>query len=198
MSLFDQIKNRCSGGKAMITLSDAVWAYAAVESREAEYLVSLMSPQNMIATPPTIDPGNHLRLMMDDVELPSDEFVTPSRAHIDELLEFGESIDENSEVVVHCSMGMQRSPAAIIILLSQWNRGREIEVVKTVSARAPKARPNQLIIRIGDEALGCDGALISAVFPDALPEPLGEPTYRGSLDGFESFPLVLDSAQMKD
>ena len=108
------------------------------------------------------------------------------------------AIDENSEVVVHCSMGMQRSPAAIIILLSQWNRGQELEVVRTVSAGAPKARPNQLIITIGDEALGCDGALISAVFPGSLPEPMGEPTYRGSLDGFESFPLVLDTAQTRD
>jgi predicted protein tyrosine phosphatase len=35
---------------------------------EAEYLVSLMSARDMIATPSAISPQNHLKLVMDDIE----------------------------------------------------------------------------------------------------------------------------------
>ena len=54
----------------MITLSDAQWATSAIISMEAEYLVSLMSPKDMGETPSGIDPANHIRLDMDDIEAP--------------------------------------------------------------------------------------------------------------------------------
>ena len=176
----------------MITLSDAEWAAAAIASMEARYLVSLMSPSSMIETPPAIAPENHLKLSIDDVTGPVDGYIAPSRAHIDRLLEFGNLLDDNSEVVVHCSMGMSRSPAAVIIMLAQHNPGREAEIADAFFREAPQTSPNKLLLKFGDEALGCNGDLLSAAFIDVPFNSLQKPSCCGLLNGFHSFPLKLD------
>jgi len=160
---------------------------------EAEYLVSLMSARDMIATPSAISPQNHLKLVMDDIEALAEGYTAPNRTHVEELIEFGSYLDEGSEVVVHCVMGMSRSTAAIMILLAQNNPGRENEIADVLFRESPKAHPNRLLLQIGDEALGCEGDLVSAVYEDKHFAPSLEPTYTGSLNGFHSFPLNLDT-----
>jgi predicted protein tyrosine phosphatase len=107
---------------------------------EAEYLVSLMSARDMIATPSAISPQNHLKLVMDDIEALAEGFTTPNRTHVEELIEFGSYLDEGSEVVVHCVMGMSRSTAAIMILLAQNNRGREKEIADMTLLRQTRLK----------------------------------------------------------
>jgi predicted protein tyrosine phosphatase len=177
----------------MITLSDAEWATAAVAMMEAKYLVSLMSPVSMIATPSTITSDNHIKLEMDDIEAAAEGYIVPSRAHVEVLLDFGDRLDANTEVVVHCAMGMSRSPAAVMILLAQWNPGREKEIVDVVFRGAPRAHPNRLLLHIGDDLLGCGGDLVSAAFSGPQAAPSQQPTYRGALNTFHSFPLDLNS-----
>jgi len=177
----------------VITLSDAQWATTAITSMEAEYLVSMMSLRDMIVTPSAISPRNHLKLVMDDIEVLAEGYTAPSRVHVEELLEFGSSLDESSEVVVHCVMGMSRSTAAIIILLAQNNPGREKEIADVLFRESPKAHPNRLLLQIGDEALGCEGDLVSAVYK-GIPFPSAmEPVFTGSLNGFKSFSYNLDT-----
>ena len=122
----------------MITLSDAQWATSAIISMEAEYLVSLMSPKDMGETPSDIDPANHLKLEMDDIEVPVPGYICPCEDHVYRLLELGNQLDGGSEVVVHCLMGMSRSTAAVMILLAQKNLGREAEIAEIVFREAPK------------------------------------------------------------
>lgn len=176
----------------MITLSDAQWASSAIISLEAEYLVSLMSPKDMGETPLRIDPENHLKLEMDDIEAPAPGYICPSENHILRLLEFGDQFDGGSEVVVHCLMGMSRSTAAVMILLAQQNPGREAEIAENVCREAPKAHPNSLLLQLGDRALGCDGALVSSIHARSEPNAKSQPSHLGSLNSFASFPLYLN------
>ena len=178
----------------MITLSDAQWATSAIISMEAEYLVSLMSPKDMGETPSDIDPAKHLKLEMDDIEVPVPGDICPCEDHVYRLLEFGDQLDGGSEVVVHCLMGMSRSTAAVMILLAQQNPGREAEIAEMVFREAPKAHPNSLLLQLGDRALGCDGALVSSIHARPQPVPKAQPTHSGSLNSFASFPLYLDGA----
>jgi predicted protein tyrosine phosphatase len=168
----------------MITLSDAQWANAAIGCVEAEHLISLMSPAGMLQTPQTIVPANHLRLEVDDIENPVDGLICPTNAHIEQLLEFG---DQLHDVVVHCSMGMSRSPAAVMILLAQKNPGRGSDIAELIFSKVPNVHPNRLILEIGDKLLGCDGGLLSSVRNVRRRTSACAPDYSGSLDGFESF-----------
>jgi predicted protein tyrosine phosphatase len=174
----------------MITLSDAQWTPAAVACVEAEHLISLMSPAGMIQTPPTIDPANHLQLEVDDIEQPTDGYVCPASEHIERLLDFGDQLDD---VVVHCSMGMSRSPAAVMILLAQKNPGREVDIAELIFSRVPNAHPNRLILEIGGKLLGCGGEFQSPVCNVRRRTSTCAPEYSGSLDGFESFTLDLEN-----
>jgi predicted protein tyrosine phosphatase len=175
----------------VITLSDAQWLTTAIASTDSEYLVSLMSPNSMVATPSTIAPENHLKLGVDDVEELAEGYIAPCRAHIEALLEFGCHLDESAEIVVHCVMGMSRSPAAVMILMAQKAPGRENEIADIIFEAVPEAHPNRLLLQLGDEALGCDGDLVRAVYNGEQFAPSTEPKYIGSLDGFHSFPLIL-------
>ncbi len=176
----------------MITLSDAEWATAAIASMEAEFLVSLMSPTSMIATPPAIAPKNHLKLAMDDITGAIDGYTAPNSQHVEQLLEFGSRLDDGSEVVVHCVMGMSRSPAAVMILLAQRNPGQEAAIADAFFHEAPQIRPNRLLLEIGDKLLGCGGDLVSAGYIDIPFSSIQQPSYLGSLDGFHSLPLTLE------
>jgi len=51
------------------------------------------------------------------------------------------------------------------------------------------------MLAICDRLLGCGGALLSSAWAGLPPAPIDKPNYRGSLDGFESFPLYLEHCQ---
>jgi predicted protein tyrosine phosphatase len=170
----------------VITLSDETWATAAVAGMEADYLVSLMSPQSMAGTPSGIASSNHLQLAVDDIESDLFGYVCPTEQHVADLLDFGKQMADEAEVVVHCSMGMSRSPAAVMILLAQRNPGMEAAVSALLFGEAPKANPNRLLLDIGDRLLGCGGALVRS---GCIQPRCGEgPVYRGSLGSFITFP----------
>ena len=179
----------------MITLSDAEWAAAAIASRQAKYLVSLLSPTDMIETPSGIVPENHLKLTMDDITGCIDGLTPPNKEHVDQLLDFGSNLDESSEVVVHCVMGMSRSPAAVLILLAQHNPGREAEIADLLFQEVPQINPNKLLLQIGDDAMGCGGILLSAAYIDAPLAHDNETASISSIGGFHSFPLRLHEVE---
>jgi predicted protein tyrosine phosphatase len=178
----------------LITLSNAEWAASAVAGMEAEYLVSLMSAEEMGGTPSDIDPANHLKLEVDDIEFPQSGHICPCEEHVHRLLEFGELFDGGTEVVVHCLMGMSRSVAAVMILLAQNNPGREFEIAEVVFRKSPTARPNKLLLQLGDRILGCNGALVGSVQSRPSPGPNSQSIYSGAFGGFTSFPLYINGA----
>ena len=170
----------------MITLSSVGWATYAADFRGAEFMVSLLSSETMIETPQNIEPENHIKLEVDDIAFEIKGRTCPNRGHIQKLLHFGKTIDEFSEVVVHCAMGRSRSPAALITLLAQRNPDMEQEIVNLVYEEAPHIQPNLLLIELADTELGCKGKLINAV--EALPVHWEE-----NFDDFVTFSYAIPS-----
>jgi predicted protein tyrosine phosphatase len=128
------------------------------------HLVSLLSPEHMIDTPPGFPAGHHLRLGMNDVADPAAGTDPPRRGHVDALLDFSRSWDTGQPMVIHCWAGISRSMAsAFIILCDRLGPDREIEIARAMRARAPHAQPNRLIISYADEALGRGGRMIAAL-----------------------------------
>lgn len=136
----------------------------ALKSHGPSHLVSLLSPEHMIETPPGFPAARHLRLGVNDIVDPSAGTAPPARRHIDALLDFSRQWDANQPLLIHCWAGISRSMAsAFTILCDRLGPGHEVEIATAMRRRAPHAQPNRLLISHADEALGRGGAMIAAV-----------------------------------
>ena len=143
----------------------------ALANHRPSHLVSLLSPQHMIATPSGFDPAYHLKLGVNDISDPTAGEHPPGRDHIDRLIAFGRAWDGSQPLLIHCWAGISRSMAsAYTILCDRLGRGREIEIALAMRRRAPHASPNSLLVRHADEALGREGRMVAAL--GAMGEPL--------------------------
>lgn len=128
------------------------------------HLVTLLSPEHMIETPPGIDPARHLRLAVNDVAEAWAAEVPPSPHHIEQLLEFGRAWAAEAPILLHCWAGISRSTAAAYILLcDRLGPGSEYEIARALRARAPHAFPNPLLVSLADRALAREGRMVEAV-----------------------------------
>ena len=137
---------------------------ASIATHRPSHLVSLLSPQHMIATPAGFLPQRHLKLGVNDVADPAAGEHPPARAHIDALLEFARGWDGRSPFLIHCWAGISRSMAsAYTVLCDRLGPGREIEIARAIRRRAPHAAPNALLVAHADAALGREGRMIVAL-----------------------------------
>ena len=135
----------------------------AMETHKPSHIVTLLSSGYMIDTPRGFPAERHLRLSMHDIP---DEGLpeSPARAHVDQLIEFGRGWDAKAPMLVHCWAGISRSTAATYTLLcDRAGPGAEREIANELRARAPHAQPNQLLVRLADEALERNGAMVRAI-----------------------------------
>lgn len=136
----------------------------ALKSHGPSHLVSLLSPENMIETPPGFPIARHLRLGVNDIVDPVAGTAPPNRKHIDALLEFSRDWDTSQPLLIHCWAGISRSMAsAFTILCDRLGPGHEIEIARAMRRRAPHAQPNRLLVSHADEALGRGGAMLAAL-----------------------------------
>jgi len=135
----------------------------AIARHAPSHMITLLSSEFMIDTPRGFPRERHLRLSVHDI---TEEGVaeSPARAHVDKLIAFGRSWDARSPMLVHCWAGVSRSTAAAFtIVCDRLGPGSERDIAGELRARAPHAQPNRLIVRLADEALGRDGAMVRAV-----------------------------------
>jgi predicted protein tyrosine phosphatase len=143
----------------------------ALAEHAPSHLVSLLSPEHMIATPAGFPAAAHLKLGINDISDPAAGPAAPARRPVDALLEFSRDWDGERPFLIHCWAGISRSMAsAFTILCDRLGPGREIEIAQAMRRRAPHAQPNRLLVRHADEALGRGGAMLSAV--EAMGPPL--------------------------
>lgn len=154
----------------MIYVSSLEGMPAAVAQVRPSHLVSLLDPDHEVATPPGVEPANHLRLGVHDISQPFEGYVAPETEHIESLLEFGAGWTREAPLLVHCWAGISRSTAAALILAARLNPGREREIVTLLSARAGHAMPNRRMIALADDLMGCEGRLVTAVTAMPLPD----------------------------
>ena len=122
----------------------------------------------------SFDVHRRLKLRFHDVIEPSPGWIAPERWDVELLLAFGRNLDTvpsgigeeaiDPHLLVHCHAGVSRSTAAAILLLAQRDPVMPAEdAVFEVVRRRPQAWPNLRMIEFGDELLGRDGEIVSAV-----------------------------------
>ncbi|MBV9078016.1 MAG: protein-tyrosine-phosphatase [Methylobacteriaceae bacterium] len=95
--------------------------------------------------------------------------IAPTRAHVDEILAFGEGLAaeaherDEGHLLIHCHMGISRSTAAMLMLLAQNDPTESGEALgERLVAIRPQAWPNARMTAFADEALGRGGDLARA------------------------------------
>jgi len=143
----------------------------ALAEHAPSHLVSLLSPQHMIETPPGFPAAAHLKLGINDITDPAAGPAPPARRHVEALLAFSRGWDGTQPFLIHCWAGISRSMAsAFTVLCDRLGPGCEIQIALAMRRRAPHAQPNRLLIRHADEVLGRGGAMLAAV--EAMGPPL--------------------------
>jgi predicted protein tyrosine phosphatase len=161
-------------------------AEMAVRHRARE-MISLMAKEQSFHRPAVIQAHRHLLLHMNDIAFKgTGNLVAPDETHVREIIDFAAEWDQTAPLIVHCWMGVSRSPAAAVIAaLSLRPDQSEEELAQRLRAASPHATPNMRIIEIGDQLLGRDGRLVKAI------KAIG----RGAdADGNAPFVLALDEA----
>lgn len=136
----------------------------AMQTHAPSHLVSLLSPEHMIATPDGFPADRHLKLGINDIVDPAAGPAPPGRQHVDALLEFSRRWDADRPLLIYCWAGISRSMAsAFTILCDRLGPDREIEIARAMRQRAPHAQPNRLLVRHADDALDRGGKMIAAL-----------------------------------
>ena len=85
----------------------------------------------------------------------------PNMKQAKRILDWVGTQPDESRLLVHCALGMSRSPAVALGLLASQSSVHE--AVETLRSIRPVAMPNRLIVRRWDELLGLDNQLLRAV-----------------------------------
>lgn len=129
----------------------------------AAAMVSILHPDQAIETPPGLDPAAHLRLVFDDVVAYDPRRVMPAASHVDALVAlFGRWDAAAGPLLIHCTQGVSRSPAAALLALCWHNRGREVAMAAALRRAAPFAAPNRRFLEVAAEHLAWPTLLAAA------------------------------------
>src|SRR5262245_38432215 len=154
-----------------------VWSIGKADEIGATRAITLINGQMMadIVTPAGLGTAGHLRLIMNDIDRPAEGLIAPEAAHIHQLLEFANGWDRESPMLIHCHAGISRSPAAAFIALCLLRpEVPEAELAQRLREASSAAKPNRLLVRLGDEVLGREGRMIAACAALTVPPPSRE------------------------
>lgn len=139
-------------------------AELAVRHRCREML-SLVAPKQGFHRPAVIDAARHLVLGVNDIAFAgTGNLVAPSDQHVSAIVDFARSWDRQAPLLVHCMMGVSRSPAAALIAaLAVAPDQDDHALVQRLRQASVQATPNARLIEIGDHVLSRNGRLVAAV-----------------------------------
>jgi predicted protein tyrosine phosphatase len=149
----------------------------------AARVISIISPRSPI--PPELQhlDANLLVLRFDDVIDRNADYQVATENDIARLLAFDRDHAPDDALVIHCTAGISRSTAALVLLLAQRRPDEETEIFAELREIRPKAWPNSHMIALGDALLGRDGKLVAALrehyriqalrYPEVVPMMLG-------------------------
>lgn len=128
-------------------------------------MVSLIAERQDFHRPGVIAAERHLKLAMNDIGFAgTGDLIAPSETHVERLIAFVRDWDQSAPILIHCWMGVSRSPAAAVITaLALHPEEDDFELADRLRKAAPHATPNSRLIEIGDHMLGRNGRLIAAV-----------------------------------
>lgn len=146
----------------------SICSLATIESglpAHTSHIISLIDPGTRLPRSlQRVKSHQRLVVQLHDLLDPANGKIVPEIAHVEALCEFASSISRENltHLVVHCHMGRSRSAAAAAIVLIALGCPSPSEAFDQITAVRDPVWPNQTLIELGDEVLGCAGALISA------------------------------------
>jgi predicted protein tyrosine phosphatase len=130
----------------------------------AREMISLLAENQQFHRPAVIDQDRHLNLGVNDISQARQGLVAPGEDHVERIIGFARSWDQSAPLLIHCWMGISRSPAsAMIAALALAPDQDEMELALRLRQASPYASPNRRLIEIGDTVLGRGGRLKRAV-----------------------------------
>ncbi|MDI7861126.1 tyrosine phosphatase family protein [Rhizobiaceae bacterium n13] len=131
----------------------------------AREMVSLMAANQAFHRPAVIERTRHLLLGVNDITFAgTGDLVAPQERHVAEIIAFARGWDQSAPLLIHCWMGVSRSPAAAVIAALALDPEQDDgELAARLRAASPFATPNSRLIEIGDSMLGRGGRLASAI-----------------------------------
>jgi predicted protein tyrosine phosphatase len=128
-------------------------------------MLSLMAVGHTFHRPGVIDAGRHLTLGLNDITFAgNDRLIAPAEEHVAQIIDFAERWTRDTPLLVHCWMGVSRSPAAAVITaLAIAPEQDDDALADRLRAASPFATPNARLIAIGDDMLGRKGRLVAAM-----------------------------------
>ncbi|MFJ6322447.1 MULTISPECIES: tyrosine phosphatase family protein [unclassified Rhizobium] len=131
----------------------------------AREIISLMAKEQNFHRPAVIKADRHLLLSMNDISFAgTGDLIAPQEVHVRAIVDFAGEWDRTAPLLVHCWMGVSRSPAAALIAaLAVYPEQDDLALVRRLRAASPFATPNARLVAIGDDMLGRNGRLVAAV-----------------------------------
>ncbi len=82
----------------------------------AREMISLIAERQDFHRPGCVNPHRHLVVAVNDIAFAGkDGLVAPEDVHVMEIIGFARAWDQNLPLLIHCWMGVSRSPAAALI-----------------------------------------------------------------------------------
>ncbi len=92
------------------------------------------------------------------------DLIAPQEEHVEEVIRFARAWDRATPLLVHCWMGVSRSPAAAAIAALAIAPDQDDQALALrLRAASPFATPNSRLIEIGDHLLDRKGRLVAAI-----------------------------------
>lgn len=128
-------------------------------------MLSLVAKGQDFHRPAVISKARHLTLGMNDISFAGTAgLIAPQEEHVQQIVAFAQDWDRTRPMLVHCWMGVSRSPAAAIIAaLAVEPEQEDRDLVERLRLASPYATPNTRIVEIGDAVLSRGGRLVAAV-----------------------------------
>jgi predicted protein tyrosine phosphatase len=127
-------------------------------------VISLLDPGFVF---PDLGPtyhGRHLRLRFHDTHDGANQQTLATKDDVEQLLAFMRPWTGNAPLLIHCRAGIGRSTAAAFVAaclhLPDLDERAIAARLRNVS---PLARPNEVLIRFADAAMGRGGRMIQAI-----------------------------------
>lgn len=132
---------------------------------KAREMISLLAANQDFHRPAVISAERHLKLAMNDITFAgTGDLIAPQEVHVAKIIEFARDWDQSAPLVVHCWMGVSRSPAAAMIAsLAVAPEDDEEALAQRLRVSSPFATPNMRLVEIGDDLLGRGGRFVKAV-----------------------------------
>lgn len=135
-----------------------------IRTRSPSHLITLLGPEEMIATPEGMTEDRHLKLGINDIVEPAEGMVAPSEETVSDLLAFGRDWQGDAPLLIHCWAGISRSSASAFILACERSPGAdEAAIARNLRAASPYAAPNRRLVALADDMLNRGGRMVDAV-----------------------------------